>query len=485
MMENSQLQLEQSLQAFRYFEELCRIPHGSGNIRQISDYLVDFAKGLQLEFRQDEMGNVIIKKPATKGYETAPTVMLQGHMDMVCIKEAGSPHNFETDALDLYIEDGYLKARGTTLGGDDGVAVAYAMALLAADDLAHPALEVLITVDEEIGLLGAAGLDASDLKADILLNLDSEDEGIFFTGCAGGRKSAAHFALERERVAGTRMTLSIGGLCGGHSGAEIDKNRANANQLMGRMLYELEKEFSFRIIAVNGGEKDNAITSLCEGELVALDAPALAAAIGRYQELFAHEYCVTEPQLKVTCEQGESGQFQAATADFTHRLISFMHLALYGVMGRSQHQPELIETSLNMGVLQTTETEVVACFGVRSSLDSKKIMLSNQIENLTKLLGGYYTFDGDYPGWEYEADSRIRELVEDLYRRQYQAEPIFEEIHAGLECGLLKSKMPQLDCISFGPNMIGAHTPLERLELASFERVWRFLVALLAAVTAE
>ncbi|MDY5741679.1 MAG: M20/M25/M40 family metallo-hydrolase, partial [Lachnospiraceae bacterium] len=212
MMEIKNLPLTESAAAFRYFEEICQIPHGSKNIWQISQYLVDFANRHRLAVRQDELGNVIIKKAASAGYESAPTVMLQGHMDMVCIKDADSRHNFETDPLDIYVEDGYLKARGTTLGGDDGVAVAYAMALLADNSLAHPALEVVITVDEEIGLLGAAGLDVKDLNAKILLNLDSEEEGIFLTGCAGGRKSAAHFPLEQEKVNGTKLWISIGGL---------------------------------------------------------------------------------------------------------------------------------------------------------------------------------------------------------------------------------------------------------------------------------
>ena len=322
---------------FYYFEEICKIPHGSGNTKQISDYLVDFAKKHGFDYVQDEMNNVVIYKPASKGYENAPTVILQGHMDMVCEKRPGVEHDFEKDGLNLSVRDGYISANGTTLGGDDGIAVAYALALLDSTDLPHPALEVLITVDEEIGLLGAVGLDCSVLKGKRMINMDSEAEGSLWISCAGGLSAVSSIPVQRIEAEGTRLQVKICGLMGGHSGAEIDKKRANANVLMARFLYGLKNEADYEIISLEGGQKDNAITREAVAELLidGAQAEAVKAYAAKVQAGLREEYEGSDSGITIQITEGDVEQAMILHPTSREKVLFYLMEVPFGIQKMS------------------------------------------------------------------------------------------------------------------------------------------------------
>lgn len=463
---------------FRYFEEMCAIPHGSRNTRAISDWCVEFARAHGLEHYQDEADNVIIIKEATPGYEDAAPMILQGHIDMVCEKDADCPLDMEKDGLDLVVEGNILRARGTTLGGDDGIAVAIGLAALADETLQHPRLEVLLTSDEEIGMLGAAALDASPLQGRQMLNLDSEDEGVFTVSCAGGSEAVCAIPVARAAFAGTVMKVAVSGLAGGHSGVEINKGRANADMLMGRLLRAMAAETELRLVSVNGGLKDNAIPVAAEAFVVAADAEAAKAAAKVLGEAMKREFRVADPGLAVTVGEGETERLPM-DADSTRRILCWLTCAPNGVQAMSMDIPGLVQTSLNLGILETHADRVTTSFSVRSSVDSQKRMLHDRICCLTRELGGTMEIFGDYPGWEYRPESPLRERMLEVFVEQYGYEPKVEAIHAGLECGLLGGKLPGLDCVSVGPNLKEIHTPRERLEIDSVQRLWAFVVEVL------
>lgn len=464
---------------FYYFEELCKIPHGSGNTKQISDYLVSFAKEHGLEYVQDEMNNVVIYKPATKGYEDAPAVILQGHMDMVCEKRPDVEHDFTKDPLNISVQDGYVTANGTTLGGDDGIAVAYGLALLESEDIAHPALEVLITVDEEIGLLGAEGIDCSVLKGKRLINLDSEAEGSLWISCAGGLSGISTIPVQRVEAEGQKAAVKITGLMGGHSGAEIDKKRANANVLMGRFLYSLQKETAYEIISLAGGQKDNAITREADAELLVEDINAVKACAEKLQKGFREEYAGTDE--KITVEITDLGAASAKVLHPTSRekVLFFLIEVPFGIQKMSGTIDGLVETSTNIGIVKLGEDEFLGSSSVRSSVEAAGAALSDKICYLTEFLGGEYTVQGAYPAWEYRKDSPLRDRMVEVYEEMYGEKPNVVAIHAGLECGLFYKKIEGLDCVSLGPNMKDIHTSEEMLDIASTERVWKYLVKVL------
>ena len=464
---------------FYYFEELCKIPHGSGNTKQISDYLVSFAKEHGLEYVQDEMNNVVIYKPATKGYEDAPAVILQGHMDMVCEKRPDVEHDFTKDPLNISVQDGYVTANGTTLGGDDGIAVAYGLALLESEDIAHPALEVLITVDEEIGLLGAEGIDCSVLKGKRLINLDSEAEGSLWISCAGGLSGISTIPVQRVEAEGQKAAVKITGLMGGHSGAEIDKKRANANVLMGRFLYSLQKETAYEIISLAGGQKDNAITREADAELLVEDINAVKACTEKLQKGFREEYAGTDE--KITVEITDLGAASAKVLHPTSRekVLFFLMEVPFGIQKMSGTIDGLVETSTNIGIVKLGEDEFLGSSSVRSSVEVAGAALSDKICYLTEFLGGEYTVQGAYPAWEYRKDSPLRDRMVEVYEEMYGEKPNVVAIHAGLECGLFYKKIEGLDCVSLGPNMKDIHTSEEMLDIASTERVWKYLVKVL------
>lgn len=471
---------------FEYFEEICSIPHGSSNTKKISDYLVTFAREHDLRYIKDQSNNVIIFKDGTPGYEASAPVMLQGHMDMVCEKDKDCNIDFERDGLELVLNDGIISANGTTLGGDDGIAVAYALAILDSSDIPHPPLEAVFTVDEEIGMLGAAAIDCSPLKSKIMLNLDSEDEGYLLVSCAGGVTAASRIPVSFIPAADkTLMSINISGLLGGHSGVEIDKNRANANILFGRILYTLNKKLSFNLVSIEGGLKDNAIVKTAVAVIAVneSDIQTVKDCVSHLESLFKHEYVVSDPDIKVAAEITDSSS-EAAANDMmnnisTNRVIAALVNMPYGIQGMSSNIEGLVESSLNLGILKTTDTEVVLSYCVRSSIASRKQEMLDKITSLTELLSGYVTLTGDYPAWEYRQDSPLRDLMKDIFTEQYGREPVIQALHAGVECGLFAGKIPDLDCVSFGPDMKNIHTTNESMDVESVKRTWEYTLEIL------
>ena len=465
---------------FYYFEELTRIPHGSGDTLAISNYICRTAKDMGLYCRQDELNNVIIIKPAAPGYENAPAVMLQGHMDMVCEKEKGCSHDFSRDPLKLGIDGDEIYAEGTTLGGDDGIAVAYMLALLEEKDLGHPRLECVITVDEETGMEGAEGVDLDGLEAKYLLNLDSEEEGIFLASCAGGLRFNLNLPLNREPWKGTEYKISVEKLTGGHSGGEIHKGRANANVLLGRLLNELQGHISFRLTDLAGGSKDNAITRESFARIVSEEPfEKIAEAVESLAAVYRKEYAVTDPLMEITA--AESAGDKMPLDEISQEKVLFALLeAPYGVQAMSSDIEGLVETSLNLGIMETREKEWHISYSIRSSVASRKEWLKEKLIRLAQYLGGSYSITGDYPGWEFQRESALRDLMCAVYREKYGKDPLVEAIHAGLECGLLLHKKPDMDAVSFGPDMKDIHTPKERLSISSTARVYDFLKEVLS-----
>ena len=458
---------------FRFFEEISAIPRGSRNTKAVSDYLVAFAKARGLEHYQDALNNVIIIAPAAPGYESAEPVILQGHMDMVCEKAPDCNKDMEREGLDLAVEGDCVFARGTTLGADDGIAVAMALAVLDDTTLPRPRVEAVFTVDEEIGMGGAMGIDLSPLRARRLINLDSEEEGIFTVGCAGGAGVCCTVPVGREAFGGTALDIALTGLLGGHSGAEIDKGRANPNLLMGRLLYALGKAADMRLVSVRGGLKDNAIPTASYASVIVRDAETSRAVCAAMETAFRNEYRVTDAGISVTVTPGaDSTPMDKAS---TARIVTLLCCAPNGIQEMSADIPGLVQTSLNLGILTTDRDGVHATFSVRSSIDSQKRMLIDRLTALTESLGGAVTVDGDYPGWEYAPVSPLRELMRDVFTEQYGREPVIAAIHAGLECGLLISKLPGLDCVSLGPDIDEIHTFREKLHIASTQRTWALL----------
>lgn len=466
----------------RYFEELSAIPHGSGNVEQIGDFCVRFAKDRGLEHYRDEKGNVVIIKKATEGYESAPAVILQGHLDMVCEKEPGCQIDMAKEGLRLATDGEWIWAEGTTLGGDDGIAVAMALALLDSKDIPHPRLEVVLTVDEEVGLLGAAALQTDMLQGRYMINVDSEDEGILTISCAGGIRANCHIPIEREPTSGRCFCLTVKGAVAGHSGIKIIDGGANANVLMGRLLYGISREMALRLVELSGGMADNAIAASCEAKVLVPEEEAdrLVAITASYAEVFRSEYRTTDPELLVQSEEVPCGEVPALTLAATSRVTSALMVLPNGVQTMSHHIPGLVQTSLNLGVLRLEEHQAIASFSVRSSVATEKALICNRIDCLSVLLGGETTFAGDYPGWEYKPDSKLRELVAEVYEKQTGKKAQIEAIHAGLECGIFAGKIPGLDCVSIGPDMEHIHSPQERLNVASTERTWKLICEVLS-----
>lgn len=464
-----------------HFERICAIPHGSFHTKAISDFLADFARNLSLRFVQDEANNVILFVPGSAGYEEAPPVILQGHLDMVCEKEPGCDVDFLTDGLRLRIEDGCLTAEGTTLGGDDGIAVAYGLALAERTDLPHPPLELVFTSDEEVGMLGAAALDCSPLQGRTMINLDSEEEGYLLVSCAGGMTADCTLPLERERARGIAATVQVEGLTGGHSGAEIHKGRASATQLLGRLLDDLQRTLPCALLGLEGGGKDNAIPRQAAARLLVQPGQeqALLDFAKDWEGVFRREYAATDPALAVTVALGGSEEADALTGSSRRRAIAALVQLPFGVQRMSQDIPGLVQTSLNLGILSADEREMHCVLSVRSSVESEKQALLARLVNLMEVLGGTVSVQGDYPAWEYRKDSPLREVMTRVFQRLYGHAPVVQAIHAGLECGLFSDKLPGLDCVSIGPDMQDIHTTKERLSLASVERTWDYLCAVL------
>ena len=463
---------------FHFFEDLCRIPHGSGNTKAISDYCVRFAEDRGLRCKQDELNNVIIWKDGTPGYEAAPTVILQGHLDMVAEKTPESPIDFTKDPLDLQVNGDFVSAKGTTLGGDDGIAVAMALAVLDSCDLPHPPIEAVFTVDEEVGMEGAFGLDASPLQGRRMLNIDSEDEGVLTVSCAGGVRANMTLPLEFAPCDMQAFTVTLDGLIGGHSGVEIQKERGNSNILMGRFLGLLAAEIpQLRLVSVAGGQKDNAIPLLTTAVVAVPEGVDAAAKAAAFEAVLKNEFAVSDPGLRLSA--APCAAEHAMTEDSTRRVIDFLMLVPNGIYAMSMDIEGLVQTSCNLGILETGEDGLHACSAIRSALASQKEMLYARMAALCARLGGSVRPTGDYPGWQYQRQSVLRDTMVETFRDLYGREPKVEAIHAGLECGLFADKLPGLDAVSFGPDLLEIHTVRERMSIASVQRTWNYLCEIL------
>ncbi len=467
-MENFVLSHLEPGNVFRFFEELSRIPRESGHTDAVSAWVEDFARARGLRCRRDELGNVVIRKDASPGYEGHPAVILQGHTDMVCVQAPGTDHDFEKDPLTLVLDGDWLRAEDTTLGGDDGAAVAMMLALLDDDAIPHPPIEAVFTVDEEIGLLGAAGLDCSDLEGRMLINLDSEDEGVLTVGCAGGARCDLTLSLPLHPASGKLCTLELTGLPGGHSGAEIHKNIPNANRVLAQCLQALPDA---RLVSLCGGEQDNAIPDRARAVFV-LPEDQTENAPEKFHELTSGAAC--------SFTWAGHAPADALSPEDTRRAVSLILSAPNGVQAMEPDLPGQVRTSLNLGILRLEEGKLRLTWSVRSSAGAEKEKLIGALKALADGCGGTFSRRGDYPAWEYRPASRLRDVMVRVYRERTGKEPVVETIHAGLECGLLAQKLPGLDAVSIGPDMRDIHSPRERLSIPSVRRTWEYLLAVLA-----
>ncbi len=466
---------------FYYFEEISKIPRGSRNEKQISDYLFNLAKSKGWDVVQDKSLNIIIKKSATKGYENAPTVILQGHMDMVCEKNGDVEHDFEKDPINLRIVDDYIYATGTTLGADNGIAVAYCLAVLDSDDIPHPPLEVLITTDEETGMTGVIGLDGSQFDGTILLNMDSEGEGIFTAGCAGGGLVLLKIPANRvESKYKSAYKVSIKGLQGGHSGADIHLERGNANKLLGRVLYDLNEEAEIQISQINGGSKDNAIPREAEAVIVTNEIKKIDKLINKWNDILKNEYRFTDSGVNVSIKETKYSP-KSFDIDTSRKILSAINLVPNGPRVKST-EIDLVIHSNNLGVIITDEDYIILKNAPRSSVESLINDFASIMKQITKALDIKYEDSAFYPGWEYAKESPIRDLCADTYKELTGNEAKVEAIHAGLECGFLIQKIGNLDAVSFGPQMYDIHTPNEHLSISSSERTFKLLCNILKKI---
>ncbi|MBQ9762676.1 MAG: aminoacyl-histidine dipeptidase [Oscillospiraceae bacterium] len=467
---------------FRYFEEICHIPHGSGNTTAISDYLVAFAQNHGLRYVQDALNNVIMFQDGTPGYEDHMPVILQGHMDMVCEKDENCPINMDAEGLDVTHDGQFVFANGTTLGGDDGIALAYALALLADPTIPHPPLEVVFTVDEETGMEGATGIDLSQLKGRTLINIDSEEEGIFTVSCAGGARGIITVPISRRAVYGPCVKLTVEGLQGGHSGVEIHKNRANANKVMGELLSRIQNLMPLCLTKLTGGAKDNAIPRSCTATLVAMGShlERINDVCAQLQQEIRQQY--DEPEAVIFGDDVDAFGGNALSTQDTAKVIGLLNAAPNGIQAWSKDIEGLVQTSLNLGVAKLEKGELRLTFAVRSSVNQEKTELLAQLRELARFNEARYEEYGDYPAWEYRVNSPLRDKMVALYSAMFQKEPQVVAIHAGLECGILSDKLPGLDCVSIGPDMKDIHTSRERLDIASTARTWEFLKEILKSL---
>ncbi|PIE98930.1 MAG: aminoacyl-histidine dipeptidase [Treponema sp.] len=467
-------------EVFHWFHEISQVPRGSGNEKAISDFLVDFAKQRNLEVYQDHVLNVIIKKPGTTGYENSKPVIVQGHMDMVCEKTANSNHDFLKDPIELVVKGDELWANNTTLGADDGVAVAYALALLDANDIPHPPVEVVITTSEETGMDGALGLTNDHLDSSIVINIDSEEEGIFLVSCAGGANVSAEFDIKREALKNSVLEISVDGLTGGHSGIEIIKQRANAIKVLGRLLNSLNGNVDFNLVKISGGSKHNAIASSASAFVAVSDSAKSESLINDLAEKIKTEYRTTDKGLNVKTSMSSANFSEMFTTECTMSIVDFLIMVPDSTQRMSKDIEGLVETSLNNGVLEEKDGKLEFTISVRSSVKSVLDSLIENIKIMAKRAGGVAQHNSEYPAWEYVADSRVREVAIKTWKELTGNEPEIAAIHAGLECGIFNKIIPNMDAISFGPDMADVHTPREHVSIPSIKKMWEFFKAFLA-----
>ena len=469
---------------FKYFSEICKIPRGSGNEKQISDYLTREGKKLGLEVVQDEHYNVLIKKKATPGYENALTVIIQGHMDMVCEKNKDTDHDFEKDPIKLRVEGNYLYATDTTLGADNGIAVAMGLALLASDNIVHPPLEVVFTADEEESMNGAMNLKGDLFKGSYIINLDSEEEGTITVSCAGGVTALVTIEKEFKDVnSKVAFNIDVKGLLGGHSGMEINKQRANSNILMGRILNHLlnHANINLDLVQISGGAKNNAIPR--EADAVILidekDEERLKEELNKILNIFKNEFKTSDPNIEILCEKSHKTYNEALKDDIRDKIIATIILMPCGIQTMSMDIENLVESSTNLGVINNNKDNFLFEFATRSSVKSLKDEINNKMSLLCKTLDVKLSLEDDYPEWEYAKDSKLEEICINTYEELTGQKPEISAIHAGLECGLLLDAIKGAQAVSIGPNLYDVHTPNEHLDIKSTNRTWNYLLAIL------
>lgn len=452
---------------FHFFEDICAIPHGSGNTGEISEYCAAFAREHGLEYTKDSLNNIIIKKNASAGYEEHPPVILQGHLDMVCEKTPDCDIDFTRDGLHLVVEGDMLSAEGTTLGADDGIAVAMILAVLEDDTLPHPPIEALFTVDEETGMYGAQAVDVGLLSGTTLINLDSGEEGVLTAGCAGGAKVKINIPVTREKNTERCQKIVISGLLGGHSGIDINKGRQNADKLMGELLTSLDCEFG--LVSVNGGFKDNVIPNACEC-VIACEKDLSGVA----ERFAAAKRVESDAGLKIEVLSVDTAESRL-DASSGAAAVAFLSEVPCGVVKMSPQMQGLVQSSLNLGVVRCEENALCTVLSVRSSVAAEKQALLDSLEAIARRFGAEYSVHGHYPAWEYRESSRLRAVMTEVYTEMFGKAPVVETVHAGLECGLFGERIDGFDAVSVGPDMWDIHTVNERLSISSAARTYSYL----------
>ena len=468
-------------EVFKHFEALSMIPRRSFRNEKISAFCVQFAKDHGLDYVQDEMGNVVIYKPGTPGYENSTPVIIQGHMDMVAAKTTDSDHDFDTEPLELFVDGDTVGARNTTLGADDGFALAFAMAVLESEDIPHPPIEAVFTVDEEVGMMGADALDGSLLKGRKILNLDGEDEGLFTVGCAGANICDVVIPVTKTEKNGVPVTIRIRGYQGGHSGNEIHKQRGNAHKDMARILYAMSREFSFNVVSWDGGAGANVIAKFSTAVIVidADKAEAFCSSVKNLAAVIEEEYSGQEPDMSITTKCGAEGSHLALDDDSTARVIRYLYGAPDGVQTMEREIEDAVETSLNTGVVAVEDAAVRVSYQMRSSMASKLDEMMNRLWMWCDIVGADIEMIGAFPAWAYNPVSDLRPLMVRVYKELYGKEPVCAVMHCGLEGGIFLDKNPSFDVVTFGPDLRDVHTPDERLSISSTQRTWEFLKAIL------
>ncbi len=471
---------------FYFFSEISKIPRCSGNEQAISDYLVQFAMKRQLEVIQDEALNVVIKKPATSGYDHAPTIIIQGHMDMVCEKNAGTVHDFNKDPLQLRVDGDMLYATNTTLGADNGVAVAYALALLDAQDLSHPALEVVITTEEETTMAGALAVDPKYFSGKILINIDSEEDHKLLVSGAGGLRTIHTIPIEWQQKSDNTVAyrVSVKGLQGGHSGMEIDQERGNSNKIIGRLLHNLSMEIPYSMQSIQGGLASNAIPRESEAVIAFYkhEMDKLEEKIEKWNCILKNELRNSDPNVFIKLEETEYVQSQCFSEETKHKVITSLMLVPNGIQRMSMEIEGLVESSINLGIVKTAETTVIFESDARSAVKSLKEAIAQRSKLIADSLGCEFMTDSDYPEWPYNPNSKIRTLFEKVYQERNGTDIEVTAVHAGIECCIFIEKIPGLDAISIGPDMYQVHTPDEHVSIPSMLHNWEYFIAVLEAM---
>lgn len=468
-----------------WFGEILKIPRPSKQEEKIAAFIQKFGEDHGLETVVDETGNILIRKPATKGMESLKTVALQSHIDMVGEKNSDVEHDFTLDPISAYVEDGWVKARGTTLGADDGIGIAAQLAILESDEISHGPLECLFTIDEETGLTGAFGLKPGFLKSEILLNLDSEDDGELFIGCAGGKDTVIELPFEKEDTPPSfhSMKIMVSGLKGGHSGDDIHKGRGNANKILNRALWELADRFAIRISVFNGGNLRNAIAREAQAIIAMEDGKEQQVKdyLDQYHLDARQELHVTEPDLKVSYEDVDAASF-VLTLKSQEALLNSVYACPHGVIAMSQEIPGFVETSTNLASVKTLEDHLLITTSQRSSVESAKEDICHMVAAVFRMTGARITQTDGYPGWSPDPHSEIVDITAKAYQQLFHEEPVVRAVHAGLECGLIGDKYPGMDMISYGPTIRGAHSPDEKLEISTVVKFWDLTLDVLSKI---